>query len=185
MNGISSVLGWNSVIATMDYFQFSFLQFPVYSLMPVAAYAGYLVVGFSYHLLSNKLRYINLIIIGNVVTNIALGFVLIVSVNLSETVIGFILILLGCFLIGVSGNFSRITFYAMVNYLSDNVVSYFTIGAALSGLFIAIIRVIIMAIGGAHNKSITTIVVYFLVAIIINTVNLFMNISFCRSEVYH
>jgi len=85
INGISSILGWNAMLATFDYFQSAFRDFHVYSFLPVPVYAGYLLVGFIYHMLSNKFKYIHLIVIGNVVTNIALAFVLIISIILPQT----------------------------------------------------------------------------------------------------
>ena len=72
----------------------------------------------------------------------------------------------------------------MINYLSKEVVSQFTVGSALSGLFITVIRIIILTIAGADNTSIVPIILYFVIAIIVNTVDLFLNVIFCKSDVY-
>jgi len=72
----------------------------------------------------------------------------------------------------------------MINYLSQDVVSKFTVGTAISGLFITVVRMIILAIAGADNKTIYPIMIYFLIAIAFNTADMFLNIRFCKSEVY-
>ena len=62
--------------------------------------------------------------------------------------------------------------------------SKFTVGTAISGLFITLIRIIILGIAGTNSTSIVPIVIYFAIALIFNTMDLFMNIQFCKSEVY-
>ena len=72
----------------------------------------------------------------------------------------------------------------MINYLSQSVVSKFTIGTAVSGLFVATIRAIIVGIFGSQDKSYKPIIIYFVIALIFNTFDLFMNLFFCSSSVY-
>ena len=86
---------------------------------------------------------------------------------------------------GVGANLSQLTFFAMINYLSQDVVSKYTVGTGLSGLLITMIRIIILASFGADNTSIAPIKIYFSIAIVFNTFDLFLNIHFCKSEVYH
>ena len=72
----------------------------------------------------------------------------------------------------------------MINYLSQEVVSKFTVGTAISGLLITGIRAIILAISGTNNDSSTPIILYFAIAIFFNTLDMIMNIKFCNSQVY-
>lgn len=72
----------------------------------------------------------------------------------------------------------------MINYLSQDVVSKFTVGTAVSGLFITVVRMIILAGFGSGSESIAPIVIYFIIAIIFNTMDLFINIRFCKSALY-
>jgi hypothetical protein len=184
INGINSLLGWNAVLAALDYFQAVFSQYNIYTYLPIPVFVGYITIGSTYHILSNKLTYITLITIGNIGINIALLAILIVSIVLKETAVGFVFLLLSAFLIGVSANLSQLSFFAMINYLSQEVVSKFTVGTAVSGLFITVIRMIILAIFGPDNTLVTPIIIYFIIAIAFNTADLFMNIAFCRSRVY-
>lgn len=125
-----------------------------------------------------------MITVGNIGINFALLAILIVSIVLKQSAGGFVLLLLCAFLIGVSANLSQLSFFAMINYLSQEVVSKFTVGTAISGLFITAIRLIILAIFGPDDKAILPIIIYFIIAIIFNTLDLFMNITFCKSHVY-
>jgi hypothetical protein len=72
----------------------------------------------------------------------------------------------------------------MINYLSQDVVSKFTVGTAASGLLITVIRAVITGIFGSGDESTTPTIIYFVIAVIINTINIFINIMFCRSPVY-
>jgi equilibrative nucleoside transporter 1/2/3 len=185
INGINSLLGWNAVLASLDYFQKQFVDYNIYSFLPIPLFMGYLLTGFSYHILSNKFKYITLITIGNSIITIALVFMLLTSLLLDQTIAGYILLLFGAFLNGLGSNASQLTFFAMINYLSQDVVSKFTVGTALSGMFITGIRVIILGIAGAGNQSIYPIIIYFVLAIIFNTFDLILNRVFCTSPVYY
>jgi uncharacterized membrane protein YvlD (DUF360 family) len=72
----------------------------------------------------------------------------------------------------------------MINYLSQDVVSKFNIGLAFSGLFIVIVRVIVTAIFGSDDVSSTPTIIYFSIAIVFITFDLFLNVYFCKSAVY-
>jgi hypothetical protein len=184
INGINSLLGWNAVLAALDYFNNSFLGYNIYSFLPVPLFAGYLTVGFAYHSLSSYFKYVNLIVIGNIIVNIFLAAILIVSITMKQEAIGFVLLMVSSYFIGIGGNISQLTFFAMINYLSHKVVSKYTVGTALSGLLITTVRIIFLASFGAENTSITPIIIYFVIAIIFNTLDLFLNIHFCNSDVY-
>jgi hypothetical protein len=184
INGINSLLGWNAVLAALDYFQASFPAFNIYTYLPIPVFVGYIVIGSTFHLLSNKFKYVKLITLGNMGINFALVAILIVSIAMKESLVGFLLLLFCAFVIGVCANLSQLSFFAMINYLSQEVVSKFTVGTACSGLFITFIRLIILAIFGADNSSTAPIIIYFVIALIFNSLDLWMNIWFCKSHVY-
>lgn len=184
INGINSLIGWNAVLAALDYFQGQFKSYNVYSYIPIPLFVGYIIIGLTFHQMSNKYKYINLIVFGNILVNLSLAGLLIISILLSQTQIGFILILVCSFLIGIGANINEITVYAMINYLSTEVVSNYMVGTAISGLSITIIRAIILAIAGADNTSYIPTTIYFLIAIGFNIAAIVMNIYFCNSDVY-
>ena len=72
----------------------------------------------------------------------------------------------------------------MINYLSQQVVSKFTVGTAVSGLFMAVVRVILTLIFGVDDDTSGPIIIYFIIAIAFNTIDMFINIKFCKSSVY-
>lgn len=88
------------------------------------------------------------------------------------------------FSIGIGSNLSQLTFFAMINYLSQNVVSKFTVGTAVSGLFMTGVRAIITLIFGVEDKSSTPIIIYFIIALVFNVMDMILNIYFCRSNIY-
>jgi len=116
--------------------------------------------------------------------NVCLIGMLLVSLYMPQNLVGFIILMSFCFVQGLGGMLSQLTFYAMINYLSSNIVSKFTIGTAFSGLVIVFFRIILTLIFGTNSISSIPIVLYFALAIIFNTVDMVLNIYFCKSDVY-
>ena len=171
------------MLAALDYFQAHFSGYNVFSFLPIPLFVAYMIVGMAFHSISNRFQYIHLIIVGNMIVNLALAGVLLTAIYLEQTEGGFVLLLAFSFCLGIGGNVNEITIYAMINYLSSEVVSTYTVGTAISGLFITTIRVVILAITEDSSSSIPTII-YFALAIFFNILAIFMNIYFCSSEVY-
>lgn len=86
------------------------------------------------------------------------------------------------FFLGIGANCAQLSFFSMINYLSQNVVSRFTIGTALSGLSLNLLRLIIVAIAGADNSNTAPIIIYFLIAISFNFLTMILNYSFLKSR---
>ena len=118
INGINALLGWSAVLAAFDYFATSFKDYNVYSFLSVPLFVAYLLVGLSYHKISNRWKYSTLIITGNTIVNISLVCIFLISIMLDQTLIGYILTLVCSFFIGLGANISQLTFFAMINYLS-------------------------------------------------------------------
>lgn len=185
INGMNVILGWNVVLAALDYFQDAFPDFSVYSILALPVFVGYMVIGISYHSLSNKFKHLSLLTFGTIGINLGLACILLVSLLLRNTALGFGLLLCSALCIGMSSNVFELTILSMVNYLSRSVVSKYTIGTALSGLSVNILRIIILSIAGPHNKSILPIVIYFSTAVVFNLTGMFLNVSFIKSGIYH
>jgi len=115
------------------------------------------------------------------IVNLGLLALLLVALLLPQTLIGFTLVLILCYFVGLGMNLSQLTFYAMINYLSENIVSKFTIGTSLSGLFFAFFRVISTLAYGANSDSNVPIMLYFAFSIVFNTVDMIINTRFCSS----
>ena len=111
-------MGWNAVLAALDYFAASFKSYNIYSFLPIPLFVAYLVTGLSYHKISNRWKYSNIIITGNSIVNVSMVCLFLVSVALDQTLIGYILSLLCTFCIGFGANLSQLSFFAMINYLS-------------------------------------------------------------------
>ncbi len=63
-------------------------------------------------------------------------------------------------------------------------VSKFTIGTALSGFSITVLRMLIISVAGTSNELSVPIILYFVIAILFNFFTLFSNLTFFRSREY-
>ncbi len=146
-------------------------------------FGGYVLVVLSYKWLSEKYSYRQLVTTGIILCNIALASFLVLSLTCKDAKgFGFSMSMVGCFLLGVGANLYQLTFFAEINYLSQSVVSKFTIGTALSGLSITVLRMIIVAIAGTNDELTFPIIIYFIIAILFNFFTLFSNLTFFRSR---
>ena len=118
LNGINALLGWNAVVAALDYFQASFMDYNIYSFLPVPLFIAYLLVDLLFQKVSNQWTYLTIIVTGNIIINISMVGLFLVSILLEQTLAGFVLTLVCSFGIGLGANLSHLTFFAMINYLS-------------------------------------------------------------------
>ena len=73
----------------------------------------------------------------------------------------------------------------MINYLSYEVVSKYTIGTSFSGLIILIIRIILKVIFEyVHVASYVPNIIYFAIAIVFDIIVTILNLIFCKSSEY-
>lgn len=116
-NGVSSLLGWKTILASLDYFHSSYPNSNVSRYFPIPMFAAYLIVGAGFYHLQHWFSYKWMVVIGLLLSNLSLMAMFLVSVFASGTHIGFLVSLAMCFLNGMAGNLSQLSFYAIVNYL--------------------------------------------------------------------
>ena len=92
INGVNSLLGWNGVLAALDYFANNFKDYNVYSFLPIPVFIAYITIGVSFHYISNHFKYATIIVFGNTLVTVSLLCLLVFSIVLEQTLIGFILI---------------------------------------------------------------------------------------------
>lgn len=185
VNGIASLLGYNALLTSLDYFNYVYKGYDVYSLFLPPVFAGYVVIVLSYRWLSYKFTYRKLVTTGLIISSISLVMFLLLSLTCRDAKgFGFGMSLIACFFLGIGSNLYQLTFFAEINYLTESVVSKFTIGTALSGLFITVLRMIIVAIAGTNDELTFPIILYFIIAILFNVFTLFSNLTFFRSREY-
>lgn len=183
INGIASLLGYNALLTSMDFFNSVYKGYDVFSLFLPPVFLGYVLTVLSYRWISYKFEYKKIVTVGIMLCNISLIMFLILSLTCKDAKgFGFGMSLFFCFILGVGSNLYQLTFYAEINYLSENVVSKFTIGTALGGLGITSLRMIIIAIAGTDDSLVFPIVLYFIIAIVFNFFTLFANLQFFRSR---
>lgn len=96
---------------------------------------------------------------------------------------GFYLSIILCVIVGMSSNIVQLSYFAMINFVPEKVISTFTLGTAFSGLSLTILRMIITAITGT-KPLFGPIFIYFLIASIVQIFDLFLNNHFCRSQFF-
>jgi hypothetical protein len=97
--------------------------------------------------------------------------------------VGFWLSIVNGFFLGFFSNVVQLSFFAMINYFGKKTVSRFTVGTALSGLALIILRAIITAIFGTVNsENIVPIVVYLSISVLFNLFDMYLNISLFQTE---
>jgi hypothetical protein len=184
LNGISSLLSWNAVLAAFDYFGGVYPKFSVSNYFPIPLFVAYLIVGVLFHRLQYRFSYRTMIIMGLLLTNLSIILMLGVSILWPESVIGFVLCMAMCFVGGLGGNLAQLSFYAIINYLSSEVVAVFTVGSAVSMLIISSIRMVVLFTMGSASSNVTAIAVYFGVSLALSSLDLALNIKFFKSAVY-
>lgn len=83
----------------------------------------------------------------------------------------------------MSSNAVQLSYFAMINFVPEKVISAFTLGTAFSGLSLTILRMIITAIAGTKPKF-APILTYFVIASVVQIIDLFLNNKFCRSQFF-
>lgn len=183
INGVAALLGYNALLTSLDYFSFVYKGYDVYSLFLPPVFLGYVIIVLSYKWLSYKFSYTKLVTVGIILCNISLLMFLLLSLTCKDAKgFGFGMSIIACLLLGIGSNLYQLTFFAEINYLSESVVSKFTIGTAVSGLFITTLRIIIVAIAGTNKELSFPIILYFIIAILFNFFTLFSNLTFFRSR---
>lgn len=184
LNGITSLLGWNVILTSFDYFAVAFPNYQVATYFPIPLFVAYVIIAMMFNKLQKNISYKKLIVSGIAVTNTALVLMFVISVLMKETLAGFIIEMILCGIVGVGSNLTQLSFFAILNYLSVSIVSTFNVGTSASMLFVSVLRIIILAIMGNNPANLTAIIIYFVVALTVNFIDLFLNIRFFLSKDY-
>lgn len=146
---------------------------------------GYLFTAVTFKMMTKRLSYLKLISLGITITNICFGVLFATSILFDKVQgIGFSMSLVVCFLIGASSNAAQLSFFAMINFLSQTCISRFTVGTAVGGLTLTVIRIIMVGIFGPNSISLIPIIFYFSFAAMVNFLDLSLNVKFFKSKVY-
>lgn len=120
INGIASLLGYNALLTSLDYFNYVYKDYDVYSWFLPPAFLAYVFTALTYKFISDKYSYKTIITVGFITCNIALVLLLLLTliINKDQKAFGFYMSLICCFLLGAGSNLYQLTFFGMINYLS-------------------------------------------------------------------
>lgn len=149
VHGITCLIGWFVVLNALDYFQSIFPGYDVYAYFLLFLLIGYLITVILFRKISKRYAIQRIIGIGLIICTISLISLLLIGLLFSQVdTLGFILSIIMCLVIGVSSNIVQLSYFSIINFVSEKVISRFTLGTALSGLSLTIIRIILTAIFG-------------------------------------
>jgi hypothetical protein len=137
-NGVITLIGWNAVLTSLDYFHMVFnynveLQFPIYYI------SFYNLVGLAMPFISKHVSYTKRIIISCICLNITMVMMLLSSFSGQYwQSVGSVILL------AVFNNVLQASFYSVINYYPSRLINLFNTGTGLSGLIIALLRIIAM-----------------------------------------
>ena len=185
LNGVTSLLGWNVILTSLDYFHYVYEDYNVYLYFPIPVFIAYVLTGISFNWISTAYKYRNIVTVGIVGTNITIALMLVVSLlTKNSMVFGFWVCMLLCFCVGFFSNIAQLSFFGMINFLGNSTVSRYTIGTAAGGLCINALRIVIVAILGSEESAKTPIILYIVLALVFNFFDLTINIKFFKSQEY-
>ena len=119
-------------------------------MFPITIFIGYVIIGVTFNKLHQYLNYKILINIGLIILNSTLVLMLLISIfykNKKST--GYNISLFLTVIIGIASNIAQLSFLAIMNYLSGEVVSIYNLGTSAGGLLIVFLRMIILATKGS------------------------------------
>jgi hypothetical protein len=184
IHGITCLIGWFVILNSLDYFHSLYFKYDVYEFFLLSILVGYLIAAVAYRKITSKFsiqRIVNLGLIGCTASILLLLATAIMFKNAQH--FGFMLSILICIVVGITSNIVQLSYFAMINFVPEKVISRFTIGTAFSGLFLTILRIIITAIAGT-TPHFAPIFIYFLIACAVQILDLFLNNIFCRSQYF-
>jgi len=184
VNGVSSLLGWNIVLACFDFFSEQFKGREPATYFPVPLFAAYVFIVLIYNEMQKCISYRKMILWGLLGTNVTLAAMVVIALLLPQTTAGYVIELFLCFSLGACSNTTQLSFFAMINYLSTGTVSTYNIGTAVGSVITSLTRIIILSIAGSSSSNIVAILIYFAIGLLMNFIDIFLNCRFFNSEVY-
>ena len=131
-----------------------------------------------------RISYKRIILIGLIAINIVMVLLPLTAYYLGGTTLGYSLCLLLCAAIGFFNNSAQLSFLALINFMSLDIVNIFNQGIAVSGVIMVSLRMVILGIKGADSNNFGSIVIYMVLTIVVNTGDIVLNVRFFASEYY-
>ena len=182
LNGLSSLIGFNAIICSLDYFGSIYTQFDVNKWFTVPFNVGGLFVALIYHTLQKKYSLSYLINFGLITYTVCLGLLVLTSVFYKQDqATGFYISMGLIFIVGVNCTMAQLCFYGMINYLSGTVITMVMVGSSVSSLVTSSIRIMVIAIKGSNSGNMQAILIYFVLTLTLNIIDIILNNKFFAS----
>ena len=180
LNGISSLLGWNAILSSFDFYAGRYPDNNVYLWFPIPLFLMYVATGLSWKEIHTRIPYKYLTVFGLTGVNAVMIALPLVAYYVEGTA-GYAICLLLCGCLGIFSNCAQLSFLALINFMTPDIVSIFNSGQAVCGLAIILTRMAILGIKGADSNSFSSIIIYMIITIAMNSLDIVLNIRFFKS----
>ena len=186
INGIIAILGYNSVLSSLDYFNQVYQSFNVFLYFILPCFICATIVSLSFQKFLDWFCMKKMIIVCLMITSGALILLLIISLLVSETDVlsessGFYLSIFFLLFIGVFCTTLQLCFFSLINSFGEKIVSWFTIGTGVSGLVIILIRALTVGVFGDDPNNKLLIIIYVSISVGLSLIDCFLNHIFVFS----
>ncbi|KAL4429523.1 hypothetical protein ABPG74_014298 [Tetrahymena malaccensis] len=182
LQGIISLLGYNAILGSLDYFAQNFSNYNIYFYLPLPPMITFNLVSLAMPFIAQKIQFplrISICIFGMVVILVMLP---IATNYLNQTAGGFVVIMILSLIWGVFGQIFNSSLLGLSCMMDQNKIVAYNIGSSASGIIVIIIRIIVVCFLGDDVNFST--LIYFLSAGFLNVVGFILHQFYVKTVSY-
>ena len=188
VQGIGALIAWNAVLTGLDYFDDKFPEFSVNFIFPIAIFVANILVSINMVSLQAKLSLNIRVALCLGLMGLTLIVVPLEAELLSNTTLGFVVILGILFLLGIFNTIQQSSIAGLAGVFPFAYMGRFVLGTGLAGLFINCLRIIILLALGSqadtNQGQIIEILVYFGCSGLFLVLCIVLHYKFIKTELY-
>ncbi|KAL4474440.1 hypothetical protein ABPG72_007839 [Tetrahymena utriculariae] len=182
LQGIISLLGYNAILGSLDYFAQNFSDYNIYFYLPLPPMITFNLVSLAMPFIAQKILFplrISICIFGMVVILVMLP---IATNYLSQTAGGFAVIMILSLIWGVFGQIFNSSLLGLSCMMDQSKIVAYNIGSSASGIIVILIRIIVVCFLGDDVNFST--LIYFLSAGFLNVVGFILHQFYVKTVSY-
>ncbi|EAS06658.2 nucleoside transporter family protein (macronuclear) [Tetrahymena thermophila SB210] len=182
LQGIISLLGYNAILGSLDYFAQNFSDYNIYFYLPLPPMITFNLVSLAMPFIAQKVLFplrISICIFGMVVILVMLP---IATNYLSQTAGGFVVIMILSLIWGVFGQIFNSSLLGLSCMMDQSKIVAYNIGSSASGIIVILIRIIVVCFLGDDVNFST--LIYFLSAGFLNVVGFILHQFYVKTTSY-
>lgn len=182
--GGGSLVSWNAILNSLDYFEKKFSDYSVAFIFPVAVYLAQFLSSLVMTRLSERLP-LNMRIIGTfTIISIVLAILPVEAALLSQTELGFMIVLGLLFILGTCNNICMSSLTGLSSQLPGQYSAYIFLGTSVCGLALSLLREFSTIVFKSSSSSNLGVLFFFGMAAVYIIGCIVLQTVFMRSEFY-